>query len=79
MLENNHLHHTQNYHHHHNFNNNNNNNNANINTSASSSNLDYTDLARWFLSMGIGRGPIANLGDYGIGQSLDDILNMSFE
>jgi len=70
MLEN-HLHHPHNY-HHHNFNN-------NANTPASSSNLDYTDLARWFLSMGIGRGPIANLGDYGIGQSLDDILNMSFE
>jgi len=43
-------------------------------------NLDYTDLARWFLSMGmgLGRSP-SNLEDYGIGQSFDDILNMSFE
>jgi len=45
-----------------------------------STNLDYTDLARWFLSMGmgLGRSP-SNLEDYGIGQSFDDILNMSFE
>jgi len=43
-------------------------------------NLDYTDLARWFLSMGmgLGRSP-SSLEDFGIGQSFDDILNMSFE
>lgn len=43
------------------------------------SNLEYTDLARWFLSIGFGRSGNVNLADYGIGQSLDDILNMSFE
>lgn len=43
-----------------------------------SGNMDYTDLARWFLGMGRS-APVGNLADYGIGQSLDDILNMSFE
>jgi len=44
--------------------------------------MDY-DLAHWLLGLRIGGGggrpPVGNLGDYGIGQSLDDILNMSFE
>jgi len=44
--------------------------------------MDY-DLAHWLLGLRIGGGggrpPVGNLGDYGIGQSFDDILNMSFE
>jgi len=54
-------------------------------TNQSNQPLDYSDLARWFVNLGMGNmgnmgnGRRVNLGDYGIGQSLDDILNMSFE
>jgi hypothetical protein len=40
--------------------------------------IDYSHLARMLLGLRLGRG-IGNLADYGIGQSFDDILNMSFE
>jgi len=50
-------------------------------TNQSNQSIDYTDLARWFVNLGInmGNGRRVNLEDYGIGQSFDEILNMSFE
>jgi len=55
-------------------------------TNQSNQSLDYSDLARWFVNLGMGNmgnmgngGRRVNLEDYGIGQSFDDILNMTFE
>jgi len=46
--------------------------------------IDVAELARWLMGVRIdSNGPavqvVGNLGDYGFGQSFDDILNRSFE